>query len=157
MVEQQVSTIHAPGVKRGENHVFSLTGLNGSIAVDGRTVTVKPESTGGRAGRPVVLTADSIEGAVVWTGVSESRFSLQYSTGPGRGSDPRPAEFLWIRFTASDKEWWDAMASAVMKLARRSRHAGDDAATSGKAPADAVSAAPPSFDGWLTRTLGLDA
>ena len=135
--------------------MFSLNGLNGSIKVDGRSVTVTPDSTGARGGKPVVLSASTIEGAVVWTGVDESRFSLQYSTGPDHGSGTRPAEFLWIRFAASDKEWWDAMASAVMKLARRSRPGGEHA-TSGKAPADAGSAAPPSFDGWLNRTLGLD-
>lgn len=134
--------------------MFSLTGLNGSIAVDGRTVTVKHDAAGGR-GNPVVLTVDAIDGAVVWTGLGESRFSLQYTTGRDRGNEPRPAEFLWIRFAAADKEWWDAMASAVMKAARRTR-AADDVGAAGKASADDA-AAPPSFDGWLNRTLGLEA
>lgn len=135
--------------------MFSLAGLNGSIKVDGRTITVKHDAGHG-GGKPIVLTADAIDGAVVWTGLSESRFSLQYSTVREHRNDPRPAEFLWIRFAAADKEWWDAMASAVMKAARRARTA-DDIETAGKAPAADAPAAPPSFDGWLNRTLGLDA
>ena len=138
--------------------MVSLTGLNGSITVDGRTVTIKRNAaaSGQRGGTLTVLNADSIEAAVVWTGVGEGRFSLQYTAGGERASNPRAAEFLWIRFKPADKEWWDAMASAVMRAARRSSRAADNPAANGTAPVDAVPAAPPSFDGWLNRTLRLD-
>jgi len=142
--------------------VFSLTGLNGSVTVDGRTVTVKPGTSREGDGEATVLKADTIEGAVVWVGVGEGRFSVQYNLGPDRRTDSRGGapEFLWIRFRLADKEWWDAMASAVMKAARRSSGTADETAAATPAaavPVDALSAAPPSFDGWLNRTLGLDA
>lgn len=166
--------------------MFNLTGLNGSVKVDGQTVTVKSEELGAK---PVVMAADSIGGVFVWTGVGAGQFAVQFKRS-GRGNDSVANEFAWIRFNSAHKEWWDAMASAIMNAVHASGRAGgttpdkaaaksggkpaakaagkpagaaaakttDKAATAADKAADSAEAtSPTSFDSWLTRTLGLDA
>jgi hypothetical protein len=135
--------------------LLSLIGLDGSVAVDGRTITVKRDSGKGSA-KPIVLAAESIMGAAVWTGVLTGQFSLHYTPASPRGVDSPPTEFLSVQFKPADKEWWDAMASAVIGAASRSSR-GTGKPVADKAVTDATPAAPPSFDRWLNRTLGLDA
>lgn len=134
--------------------MLSLAGLDGSVAIDGRTITVK-RGSGEGSKKPIVLAAESVRGAAVWTGVLTGQFSVHYSPNSRRGVDP-PLEFLSIQFKPADKEWWDAMASAVMRAASRANPSTGAPATD-KAPTDASPAAPPNFDRWLNRTLGLDA
>jgi hypothetical protein len=135
--------------------LLSLIGLDGSVTVDGRTVTVKRDSGKGSA-KPIVLTAESIMGAAVWTGVLTGQFSVHYNPGSPRGVDSPPTEFLSVRFKPADKEWWDAMASTVIAVAGRA-HRSSGRPVADEAVTDATPAAPPSFDRWLNRTLGLDA
>lgn len=135
--------------------LFSLTGLDGSVAIDGQTITVKRDSGGGNE-KPTVVVAKSVKGAAVWTGVLTGQFSVHYSPGSTQGAESPPDKFLSVQFKAADKEWWDAMASAVMKVVARSKPA-PVGPVADKAVTDAVPAAPPTFDGWLNRTLGFDA
>jgi hypothetical protein len=137
--------------------LFKLTGLTGSVTLDGGTITVKTDSGKGAA-KPVVLAVDSIKGAAVWTGVLGGQFSVHYSAGTARGA-AAPVEFLSVPFKAADKEWWDAMAAAVMGAVRRTRSAAASPAaeTAAAAAGEAIPPAPPNFDSWLNRTLGLDA
>ena len=132
--------------------MFSLTGLDGTVSVVGRTITVKRPS-----GETTVLAAESIVGAAVWTGVvSAAQFSLHYRRGPAAGIDATPAEFLSVRFRAGEKEWWDAMASAVMAVVTRSV-SGAPGRAADRESADAAPAAPATFDRWLNRTIGTEA
>lgn len=137
--------------------MFSLAGLDGLITVDGRTVTLKPDlaAPGGKA-EAIVVPADSIRAAVIWTGLSESRFGVQYSHGSDQKAGASALELMWVRFNNSEKEWWDAMASAVMKAARRAAPPDIASPDAAGTSADTRPTAPPSFDGWLNRTLGLD-
>jgi hypothetical protein len=135
--------------------LFSLTGLDGSVTIDGRIITVKRDSGKGSE-RPVVLAAESIMGAAVWTGVLTGQFSVHYGAGSPRGVGSPPSEFLSVQFKPADKEWWDAMASAIIKVVSRS-NPGTSRPVADKAVTDANPPAPPSFDRWLNRTLGLDA
>jgi len=131
---------------------LSLIGLDGSVAIEGRTITVKRDS----GQKPVVLSADSVLGAAVWTGALEGQFSVHYRPASSAGGDPASVEYVSVRFAAADKDWWDAMASTVMGVVRRSRPATGGRAAD-KAVADAIPAGTPSFDGWLNRTIGLEA
>jgi hypothetical protein len=152
--ERQPSAIRVPRRETGGTTLFSLTGLDGSVAVDGRTITVKRDSGEG-SGKPIVLAAESVRGAAVWTGVLTGQFSVHYSPGSPRGVDAPPLEFLSVQFKAADKEWWDAMASAVIGAVSRSNPS-TGGPVADKAVTDAIPAAPPTFDRWLNRTLGLD-
>lgn len=134
--------------------MFSLAGLDGSVAIDGRTITVKRDSGEGSK-KPIVLPADSVKGAAVWTGVLTGQFSVHYSPGSRRGVDSSPLEFLSVQFKPADKEWWDAMASAIMRAVSRSNPSTGEPVAA-RAVTDASPAAPPTFDRWLNRTLGLD-
>ena len=156
--------------------MFSLSGLDGSVAINGRTVTVKYESAA------KVLTAESIRGAAVWTGVLTGQFSIHYVAAPhtaqgkesGAGAGPGAAtrvttsvEYVSVQFKAADKGFWDAMATAIMATARAaasSTAAPSAAPSAAKQPADASPSPSPSpeatpphgFDNWLNRTLGLE-
>jgi hypothetical protein len=135
--------------------LLSLIGLDGSVAVDGKTITVK-RGSGKGSEKPIVLTAESIMGAAVWTGVLTGQFSLHYNPGSPTGVDSPPTQFLSVRFKPADKEWWDAMASTVIAAASRAHHSSGKPVAD-EVVADAIPAAPPTFDRWLNRTLGLDA
>lgn len=137
--------------------MLSLIGLDGSVAIEGRTVTVKRDS-GKKGQKPIVLSADSVLGAAVWTGALEGQFSVHYRYRPASsaGGDPASVEYVSVRFAPADKDWWDAMASTVMGVVRRSGPA-TGARAADKAVADAIPAGTPSFDGWLNRTIGLEA
>ena len=152
--------------------MFSLSGLDGSVAINGRTVTVKSESAA------KVLTAESIRGAAVWTGVLTGQFSIHYVAAPhtaqgkesGAGAGPGAAtrvttsvEYVSVQFKAADKGFWDAMATAIMATARAAASS-TAAPSAAKQPADASPSPSPSpeatpphgFDNWLNRTLGLE-
>ena len=142
--------------------MFSLSGLDGSVAINGRTVTVKHESVS------KVLAAESIRGTAVWTGVLTGQFSVHYVAAPraargketaaGAGTGTR-VEYVSVQFKAADKDFWDAMAAAIMTAARAAASAAAAPAIA-KQPTDAPpspEAAPPhGFDNWLNRTLGLE-
>lgn len=96
---------------------LSLTGINGSVALNGQTVTVKTIEDGGPA-RATAVRVGSVKGAAVWTGRIGGQFSLHYGSADG-GAD----RFLSVRFKATDKEWWDAMAAAVMDVVRGTERA----------------------------------
>ncbi len=162
--------------------MFSLSGLDGSVAINGRTVTVKNESA------TKVLTAESIRGAAVWTGVLTGQFSIHYVAAPhtaqgkesgagarvgaGAGAATRvtaSVEYVSVQFKAADKGFWDAMATTIMATARAaasSTAAPSAAPAAAKQPADASpspspspsseATPPPGFDNWLNRTLGLE-
>lgn len=149
--------------------MFSLSGLDGSVTINGRTVTVKRESVA------KVLAVESIRGAAVWTGVLTGQFSVHYvpvpraardgetGVGTGAGVGTRVAassvEYISVQFKAADKDFWDAMASAIMTAARTAASSTAAPAVA-KQPADAPpspEATPPhGFDNWLNRTLGLE-
>lgn len=142
--------------------MFNLSGLDGSVTINGRTVTVKHDSA------TQALPAESIRGAAVWTGVLTGQFSVHYVAAPraargketaaGTGAGTR-VEYVSVQFKAADKGFWDAMASAVMTAARAAA-----SATTAPVVAKQVADAPPSpeaapphgFDNWLNRTLGLE-
>lgn len=126
--------------------MFTLVGVDASVTVDGRTVTIKRASAGGDE-QPITLTADSINGAAVWTGLLTGQFSVHYRDGSAANT------FQSVQFRVADKEWWDAMASAVMDVVGRSTRG----RSTDKTQVDAPPAAPPSFSNWLNRTVGFDA
>ena len=142
--------------------MFNLSGLDGSVTINGRTVTVKHDSA------TQTLPAESIRGAAVWTGVLTGQFSVHYVAAPraargketaaGAGTGTR-VEYVSVQFKAADKGFWDAMASAVMTAARAAASA-TTAPVVAKQLADtppSPEAAPPhGFDNWLNRTLGLE-
>ena len=134
--------------------MFKLTGINGSVEIDDRIIIVRSGS--GEEGKtPVVLAAGSIQNVAVWTKVSEGEFSIKYLPAALPNADERPAEILTVRFRAPAKEWWDAMASAIMAAVRKSQPA-TAAPVAGKVVEDAVPAALQAVGNWLSKTLGLD-
>ena len=132
--------------------MYKLTGLNGSVEIDDRTVIVKSRS-GGESKPPVVLAAGSVLGVAVWTKVGEGAFSIRYLPVTLPNTDARPAEVLSVRFRAPAKEMWDAMASAIMEVVRGSQPTAAVPAV-GKME-DAIPAALQSVGSWLSQTLGL--
>ena len=125
--------------------MFSLAGVDATVSVDGKTVTIKYKSAG-KAEQPITLTADKILGAAVWTGLLTGQFSVHYTDGSATN------QYRSVEFRVADKEWWDAMASAVIKAVARAQPK-TRSRTADKAPADA----PPSFNNWLSRTVGYEA
>ena len=134
--------------------MYKLTGLNGSVEIDDRTIIVKSRS-GGESKTPVVLAAASVLGVAVWTKVGEGAFNIRYLPPVLPNTDAQPAEILSIRFRAPAKEMWDAMASAIMEVVRSSQPGASTSAV-GKVIEDAIPAALQSVGGWLSQTLGLN-
>jgi len=154
-----VNNSHHASVCQGVNwgiRLFKLTGLNGSVAIDGRTVTVTRHSGSGKASeKPTTLAAESIKGVSVWTGVTGGLFSVDCSTGASPGTSSPPAEFLSVQFNAGHKEWWDAMAAAIMGVVRRPAP-GTGGTIADKAVAGATTTAPQSYVERLNQLPSLD-
>lgn len=134
---------HSGGIR-----LFALAGLDATVAVDGRTVTIKRTSEKGA--RSITVPAESIQGAAVWTGLRTGQFSVHYS------DKSHDVTYQSVRFKTADKEWWDAMATAILAAVARTipatrNRSGDST------PADSATATPPTFDNWLNRTVGYDA
>lgn len=139
----------------GETTLLSLNGVDGRVTLDGRTVKIQ-QISGGESGAPVVLTVESIMGVAVWTGVLTAQFSVHYSTAAALSMGTPPDQSLSVGFDPADKQWWDAMASSIMRAVSRAKPAPGRRAAD-KATADAIHGAPSNFDTWLNRTLGLHA
>ncbi|MBR7835057.1 hypothetical protein KDL01_17410 [Actinospica durhamensis] len=159
---------------------FKLTGHDGSVAIDGQTITVTHD-LGEQSASPIVLDAKSISGVTVHLEPTQGQFTIHYLPDSSPEDDAPPAELLTIRFGAGAKEWWDAMTSSVMVAVRKAR-AAQTTATAAKAAkaaenakaakaAETAKAAKPAeakepsaadshvvgaqaVAGWLSRTLG---
>jgi hypothetical protein len=100
--------------------VLNLVSKDGSVGIDGGTVTVKTNGTG----ETVVLTAASVTATSVRVGLLENEFSVFYRPGTARfaGSpqDAGPAriECLTVAFRSGAKELWDALSTMIMEAAR---------------------------------------
>jgi hypothetical protein len=115
--------------------VLNLIGIDGSVKLDGSTVTVKSSGDGGET---VVLAAASVTGTSVRTGLLTNRFSVYFRpgtarfTGSSHGADSESSECLVVTFRTGAKELWDAMSSMIMEAARNAN------ATAGKPIGDAM-------------------
>ncbi len=138
---------------------LKLTGHDGSVAIDGQTITVTHD-LGEQSGGPIVLDARSISGVTVHLEPTQGQFTLHYLPVSSPEADAPPAEMLTVRFGVGAKEWWDAMASTVMAAVRRSRASQAAASAAKAAEAEQQPTADPrlvgaqAVAGWLSRTLG---